>query len=651
MAVVNTSYISPRRYRVDGIVAGRDGRQYVIASIHTKARQVVLLGPVGETYVYDSDEFRNQVAAGELKLVVCKQNAEGVEEIFVPRELNGKESSALSERQEYIDIILEYIDNSTWEYVYEQIQKKYGGTREIPSRRTIERYWNIYKRASSPNCLAPRFSYRGVHRSLSLDPHVEETILNVLEEKYCNSSSFSVQDIVDSINSGCDAKSAELGIDLGGVSRRTVSRFISRLKIKTMKGRLTRNTFRQTMRNALHYFDVKEPYARVELDSTVLDILIVDEFGNIIGSPTLYAMIDTATQTIVGIFLTIQPASQVGVLQALQFAFSAKGEPFRQQHGCIHPWPAPADIRVLVMDNGADCHGPMVVKAARYLSMQLEYCIAGAPYQKPFIERFFGSLHTMLIKKLPGAKYSHDKREEHALENAEKTAKLTLDELNSMIIRWITDAYHVKPSDRLTTKFGKPCTPLQALEILSQQHVLFPAPSVEELQEACRHHLEVKLNVTREGLNYLCQKYQNEFISSLYKTNGKQKVDVYVNPLDCSSIHVFDAENKTWLVVPNKNPYIPAMSFEQAKFYRSQNYQTDLEISRAEYVLNQQGIIADANSTKRKKGHINRNRKAERDIERAQAAITATVQQPEVDAPVVSPDSIQTVVKPHRRKK
>lgn len=32
MAVVNTSYISPRRYRVDGIVAGRDGRQYVIAS-------------------------------------------------------------------------------------------------------------------------------------------------------------------------------------------------------------------------------------------------------------------------------------------------------------------------------------------------------------------------------------------------------------------------------------------------------------------------------------------------------------------------------------------------------------------------------------------------------------------------------------------
>lgn len=220
-----------------------------------------------------------------------------------------------------------------------------------------------------------------------------------------------------------------------------------------------------------------------------------------------------------------------------------------------------------------------------------------------------------------------------------------------MIIRWITDTYHVRPSDRLTTKFGKSCTPLQALEIVSQQYVLFPAPSVEELQEACRHHLEFKLNVTREGLNYQCQQYQNEYISSLYKTNGKQKVDVYVNPLDCSSIHVFDSDNKSWVVVPNKDPHIPAMSFEQAKFYRRQSYQTDLEISRAEHVLNQQRIIEDAHSTKSKKGRINRNRKAERVIERAQAAITTAAQQTVVDTPVVSPDSTQTVVKPHRRKK
>ena len=651
MAVVNDSYLSPRRYKVGGEVLSREGRHYVIANIHTKAQQVVLLGPVGETYVYESGEFRNKVAAGELRLVVCKQNALGTEEVFEPRQLMGNESKALEERQQYIDIILEYIDNSTWDYIYKKIKEEYGGKRKIPGRRSIERYWQIYKQAKSPNCLAPQYSLRGVHRSLSLDPHVEDIIINVLEEKYCNSAGFSVKDIVETINIRCDKKSAELNVELGGVSRRAVGRFIENLNIKKLKGRLSKKTFRLIMRDVVHYFDVQEPYARVELDSTVLDILIVDAFGNIVGSPTLYALIDTATQTIVGIFLTIQPASQVGVLQTLQFAFSAKGEAFREQHGCVHHWPAPADIRVLVMDNGADCHGPMVVKAARYLSMMLEYCIAGAPYQKPFIERFFGTLHTMLIKKLPGAKYSHDKREEHALENAEKTAKLTLDELNTLIIRWITDTYHLKNSDRLTSKFNRPCSPIQALEILSQQYVLFPAPSAEELLEACRHHLEVKLNVTREGLNYQCQQYQNEYISELYKTNGKQKVEVYVNPLDCSAIHVFDSASKSWRVVPNKNPYMPAMSFEQAKYYRSQSYRSDLEISRAEHVMNQHQIIEDAHASKSRKGRINRNRKAERDIARAQAAITTASQQPVVDVPLVSPEPNEAAVKPHRRKK
>lgn len=483
MAALNDSYISPRRYKVNGLVAGRDGRSYLISSIHTKARQVVLLGPLGETYVYRDDEFRNQVAAGELKLVVCKQNELGVEGVFEPRQLTKTEEKSRDERKEYIDIILRNIETGTWESIYAEIKREFSGKRRVPSRRTIERIWKIYKDAQSPTCLAAKFSRRGVHRSLALDPHVEEIILNVIEEKYCNKYSFSVQDIVNNINNKCRAKSSDLNVELGGVSRRTVSRFIAQLNLKKVKRRLSPYTFRLITRNALHYFDVKEPYARVEIDSTVLDIFIVDAVGNVIGSPTLYAMIDTATLTIVGIFLTIQPASQIGVLQTLQFAFSPKDEAFRQQHGCINLWPAPADVRSLVMDNGSDCHGPMVVKAARYLSMILEYCVAGAPYQKPFIERFFGTLHTMLIKKLPGAKFSHDKREEHALENAEKSARLTLGELNALIIRWVTDAYHIKVSDRLSDKFGFPCSPIQALDLLSQQYVVFPAPSADELRK------------------------------------------------------------------------------------------------------------------------------------------------------------------------
>lgn len=187
--------------------------------------------------------------------------------------------------------------------------------------------------------------------------------------------------------------------------------------------------------------------------------------------------------------------------------------------------------------------------------------------------------------------------------------------------------------------------------MLSQQYPIFPAPSPDEMMSACRHHLGVKLNVTREGVNYQKQQYQSAYVSALYKTNSRVKVDVCINPLDCSVIHIFDEDSKSWLVVPNKNTYMPAMSFEQAKYYRSQNYLSDHAFSKESHVLNQQKIIEDANAKKSKKGGINSNRKAEREIERAQASITTAGQQSEPDVPQAAPASLEVAAKPHRRKK
>lgn len=642
---------SSRRYKVGAIVEDKDGRTFSITGINTKARQVVLTGLYGETYVYLDDEFRNKVAANDLKLMVCKEDQTGRDEVFRPRELSPTETKSRDERQAYIAIVRKYNNTHTWPKIYLKVKKELPSEYKLRSMRTVQRYWQRYETGYSQNCLAANFSARGVHRSLTMDPVIEEIILTVLEAKYCDSSQFSIQDIVNEINQRCDAKSAELKMDLGGTSRRTVRRVIDKLSLKKIKGRLSRNTFRLIMRSATTRHDVTEPYARVEIDATTLDIFIVDRHGNIIGCPTLYAMIDTASMTIVGIFLTILAPSQVGVLQTFQFAFSPKGEDFRLQHGCINHWPAPADIRTLVMDNGSDFHGPMVVKASQHLSMMLEYCIAGAPYQKPYIERFFGTLNTMLIKKLPGAKVSHDKREEHGIDKGMKTASLTLEELNVFIIRWISDTYHLKNNDRLCDKFGDDCTPLKALDILSQQYVVFPAPSPDELLEACRHTLDVELKVTREGINYQRQQYQAEYVSQLYKTNSTVTVTAAINPLDCSSIHIYDKASKNWVVVPNKNPNMPQISFEQAKQYRKQRGKSDLEMSRETHVLNQAQIIEDANAKKSRKGRVGVNRKAERDIQKAQASLLANPAQQEQVVTAVPSAATQTANRPHRRKK
>ncbi|RML35345.1 Transposase, partial [Pseudomonas syringae pv. maculicola] len=219
MAAVNEGLISSRRYRVGAALIGADGRSYVIGTINTKARQVVLIGQLGESHVYQDDDFRNTVASGDLRSVVRIETPCGVEEVFEPRFLSPTEIKSRDERQEYIRVVEQLIEDFTWKDIYIEIQRRYGSHRTVPSRRSIERYWRIYKESYSPNCLAAHFSDRGVHHSLSMEPEVQEIILNVIESKYCSSSRFSIQDIVHAINIRCSEKSAEIGVELGGVSR------------------------------------------------------------------------------------------------------------------------------------------------------------------------------------------------------------------------------------------------------------------------------------------------------------------------------------------------------------------------------------------------------------------------------------------------
>ncbi|NAS65509.1 transposase, partial [Pseudomonas syringae pv. actinidiae] len=91
MAAVNEGLISSRRYRVGATVIGADGRSYVIGTINTKARQVVLIGQLGESHVYQDDDFRNTVASGDLRSVLRIETPCGVEEVFEPRVLSPTE--------------------------------------------------------------------------------------------------------------------------------------------------------------------------------------------------------------------------------------------------------------------------------------------------------------------------------------------------------------------------------------------------------------------------------------------------------------------------------------------------------------------------------------------------------------------------------
>ena len=145
---------SSRRYKVGAIVEDKDGRTFSITGINTKARQVVLTGLYGETYVYLDDEFRNKVAANDLKLMVCKEDQTGRDEVFRPRELSPTETKSRDERQAYIAIVRKYNNTHTWPKIYLKVKKELPSEYKLRSMRTVQRYWQRYETGYSQNCLA-----------------------------------------------------------------------------------------------------------------------------------------------------------------------------------------------------------------------------------------------------------------------------------------------------------------------------------------------------------------------------------------------------------------------------------------------------------------------------------------------------------------
>src|SRR5690606_27686506 len=121
-----------------------------------------------------------------------------------------------------------------------------------------------------------------------------------LLEFFKESDRFCISAITELVNTRARDICVELRLPFTGVSRRSVSRAIRKIgNFESVKGRLDSRTTRQILHASLELLRIEAPYERVEYDSTVLNVHIVNEHGVVIGKPTLYLLIDCATGAII----------------------------------------------------------------------------------------------------------------------------------------------------------------------------------------------------------------------------------------------------------------------------------------------------------------------------------------------------------------
>lgn len=283
------------------------------------------------------------------------------------------------------------------------------------------------------------------------------------------------------------------------------------------------------------------PLARVEIDHTRTDIVVIDENDNLpLGRLTLTYCLDTAFRYPLGYYLGFEPASYLTVMECLYHSIRPK-ENVRKTYGTEQDWIAYGIPFELNVDNGKEFIGRDLDDACQSLGITLNRLPVKTPYFKAAVERMFGTLNTGLLHGLPGTTFSsvHQKGDYNSL----KQACISLSELDKMIHIFLLDIYAESFHQGLE---GIPARRWED----SLQHGFFPRvpSSLEELRILLGR--VAYRTIQPGGIRLFSLRYQSSELVPLRTRLKKQQAKIKYNPADISRIHVYDPDENDYLEVP-----------------------------------------------------------------------------------------------------
>lgn len=184
--------------------------------------------------------------------------------------------------------------------------------------------------------------------------------------------------------------------------------------------------------------EVHAPLDQVQIDHTVIDLIIVDERDRQpIGRPYLTVAIDVYSRCLVGMVVTLEAPSAVSVGLCLAHIVCDKRS-WLEHLKVEADWPMSGKPRLLYLDNAAEFKSEALRRGCEQHGIKLSYRPPGQPHYGGIVERVIGTT-MQRVHELPGTTFSNpDQRGEY---DAEGMAALTLRELE----RWLTLAiasYH-----------------------------------------------------------------------------------------------------------------------------------------------------------------------------------------------------------------
>lgn len=297
------------------------------------------------------------------------------------------------------------------------------------------------------SCLTPR-----QRRSPSF-PELRDAAMECIDEHYLTTSLPTYQYVFDVFV----VKMEKDGYDVNSLP--CYQTFVNWIKeiapLEQSLKRYGRKVTRAAMRNAVKNLMTERPLERVESDALSLAVGLVDDDDVFLGYVTLFFVLDCHTRSILGYQMNIgrgEPSSCV--IDAYRHALCPKPTGTYSKN-CDSDWPMYGAIECAVSDGGPGYGSLETQSFLRIAGASSEIVSTYAGWEKPFIERFNGTVRTQFARNLPG--YCGRDPRKIADATIREQAVMTPAQFREKLERWIVDEYHHSKHSGINYK-----TPYQA---------------------------------------------------------------------------------------------------------------------------------------------------------------------------------------------
>lgn len=269
---------------------------------------------------------------------------------------------------------------------------------------------------------------------LTLSAEVDEVIQAAINEVFLTRQRPRVSDLVTEIRRRCRT------LGLSRPSRKAVQKRIDqRAASEVLAKRSGRKAARDRFAPAAGSLDAPWPLALVQIDHTLVDVMAVDTTTRKpIQRPWLTIAIDVHSRCVAGFHLALEPPSATSVALCLAHAALPKAG-WLMARGVSGEWPVEGVPERLHLDNGKEFHSEALKRGCEQYSIGVDYRPVRTPHYGGHIERLIGTMMGK-VHLLPGTTFSSIQAKGEW--DPEKTAAMTLDEIERWLAHAIAGVYH-----------------------------------------------------------------------------------------------------------------------------------------------------------------------------------------------------------------